>query len=419
MSVGAQTRGLVDRQGWHGSEVSAVAGELGVDPAQGLSAAEAASRLRTHGPHRLAGATKESGVQAFVRQYRDFMQLILLAAAIINLLVTGDVGTSVVLAGLTVFNAIVGLRQEAKAEESVQALAQMMKTIARVRRHGQAVEVDATELVPGDVVLLEAGNRVPADGRICLAATLEIEEAALTGESLPVAKRTGDHATTAGAIARELGIQGRPITGAEFAAMGDEELLAQLPEIGVVARVAPEDKLRLVRLLKRTFDEPTGGLMRRLPRPVGTPVLSRANWVCLCLQGLVMTVGTLAAYQLGTSIDSPEVATTMLVTTLSLFHVAAGLGARDQHHTIFARSAIPGPTQLRRYGLVVVLIVAVTTTIGLLQRLFDTTELSFSQWSICVGIAASLVVLEELTKLLLQRRDRTATTAPQPAGARI
>ena len=129
-------------------------------------------------------------MQAFVRQYRDFMQLILLAAALINLVVTGDVGTSVVLAGLTVFNAVIGLRQEAKAEESVKALAQMMKTIARVRRGGQAVEIDAEELVPGDVVLMEAGNRVPADGRICVAATLEIEEAALTGESLPVAKGT-------------------------------------------------------------------------------------------------------------------------------------------------------------------------------------------------------------------------------------
>ena len=133
---------------------------------------------------------KESGFQAFVRQYRDFMQIVLLVAATVNLLVTGDVGTSVVLAGLTLFNAVIGLRQEAKAEESVKALAQMMKTIARVRRDGQAIEIDAEQLVPGDIVLVEAGNRIPADGRICVAATLEIEEAALTGESLPVGKST-------------------------------------------------------------------------------------------------------------------------------------------------------------------------------------------------------------------------------------
>src|SRR5512133_1587240 len=178
------------RRAWHGSEASAVARERGVEPARGLSVDEARSRRQSHGPNRLAPAKQESAFQAFLRPYRDFMQIILLAAAIINLLVTGDAGTSVVLAGLTVFNAVIGLRQEAKAEESVKALAQMMKTVARVRRGGQALEIDAEELGPGDVVRMEAGNRVPAGGRMCVAATLEIEEAALTGESLPVAKGT-------------------------------------------------------------------------------------------------------------------------------------------------------------------------------------------------------------------------------------
>jgi P-type Ca2+ transporter type 2C len=902
------------RPGWHGAVASAVAAELGVEPERGLSVEEARRRLQSHGPNRLTAAKKESGFQAFVRQYQDFMQLILLAAAIINLLVTGDVGTSVVLAGLTVFNAVIGLRQEAKAEESVKALAQMMKTIARVRRDGQALEINAEELVPGDVVLMEAGNRVPADGRICVAATLEIEEAALTGESLPVGKGTepvpgdevplgdrtdmaymntsvtrgrgemivtatgmdteighianllatteadktplqkqldglskiiaaiagvalvlviilglvrgqsfdtlfitgvalavaaiptglpavvtallsigtreiarrnaivkrlpavetlgstsvicsdktgtltlnkmtarelaipgqhrftvsgegystdgeirhvgglnidldpyllpmalcadavldgqaligdptegalivlaakggldlaetrasyprvaevpfdsdykfmatfhnmtgpdgkpvvrcyvkgapdvlisrggsyrdpdgsvvavtdanrhlateandriaasgervmvvasrdfdpksfdpggdllglvtdltllamvgivdpprseakaaiaecrtagirvrmitGDHATTAAAIAAELGIQGRAITGAEFAAMPDEQLLEQLPEIGVVARVAPEDKLRMVRLLKRAgnvvamtgdgvndapalkaadigvamgitgtevskeaavmiltddnfativnavdygrnlydnllkylrfqmatlvayiatfigagifgiaggvpltplqilwinmvidipiavalgFDEPTSGVMGRPPRPVGAPVLSRANWVRLCVQGLVMTVGALVAYQLGdTQYDDPVVAATMLLTALSLSHLAVGLLARDQRNTIFSRAALPGPTQLRRYGIALLAIILVTT-IGFLQRIFDTTELNLAQWGICVGIAASLVVIEELIKLVIrQRKRRRVTAAPQ------
>src|SRR6476620_4598637 len=173
-----------------GIESGEVARGLGVDPAVGLGQSEAAERLQTYGPNRLAGGKKESGFQSFIRQYRDVMQIVLLVAATVNLVVTGDVGTSLVLAGLTLFNAVIGLRQEAKAEESVAALAQMMKTIARVRRDGQAVEIDAGELVPGDVVLVEAGNRVPADGRVILAATLEIEEAALTGESLPVGKST-------------------------------------------------------------------------------------------------------------------------------------------------------------------------------------------------------------------------------------
>jgi Ca2+-transporting ATPase len=924
MSVSQEMRGETGaRPRWHESEASAVARELGVDPDRGLGADEAGSRLQSHGPNRLAGKKKESGLQAFLRQYRDFMQIILLAAAAISLVVTGDVATSVVLAGLTVFNAVIGLRQEAKAEESVKALAQMLKTVARVRRDGQALEIDAEQLVPGDVVLMEAGNRVPADGRVCVAATLEIEEAALTGESLPVGKQTepvagkdvalgdrtcmaymntavtrgrgemvvtatgmdteighiadllakteadktplqkqldglskiiaaiaavalllvivlglvrgqsfetlfitgvalavaaiptglpavvtallsigtreiarrsaivkrlpavetlgstsvicsdktgtltlnkmtarelaipghnrftvsgegystrgeikhvggsridldpyllpmilcadavldgenligdptegalivlaakggldieetrrvhpriaevpfdadykfmatfhemtgaggdpvvrcyvkgapdvliarggsyrdpdgtlvpitdqnrtlaleandrmaesgervmvvaqrdldptsfdaggdliglvrdltllgmvgivdpprseakaaiaecrhagirvrmitGDHATTAAAIAGELGIEGRAITGAEFAAMSDDELLRQLPDIGVVARVAPEDKLRLVRLLKRTgnvaamtgdgvndapalkaadigvamgitgtevskeaavmiltddnfativnaveygrtlydnllkylrfqmstlvayiaifigagifgiaggvplnplqilwinmvidipiavalgFDVPTGGLMDRPPRPVGAPVLSRADWVRLCVQGLVMTVGALVAYQIGESVADAAVAATMLLTALSLSHLAVGLLARDQRNTIFDRAALPGPTQLRRYGIALLGIVAVTT-IGILQRIFGTTELSFGQWSICVGIAASLVVVEELIKVVIRRRDRRgavvegtqAATRLAPAG---
>ncbi len=174
---------------WHALAADAVGKELGVELSRGLTQSEAGERLKTHGHNQLAGQKKESFLQAFVRQYRDFMQIILLAAAVLNMAVTQDVGTSVVLAGLTVFNAIVGLRQESKAEESVKALANMLKTVARVRRDGQAVEIDAQELVPGDVVLVEAGNRIPADGRICVAATLEIEEAALTGESLPSSKQ--------------------------------------------------------------------------------------------------------------------------------------------------------------------------------------------------------------------------------------
>src|SRR4051794_39406451 len=882
----------------------AVAAGLGVDPSRGLSAAEAASRLASHGPNQLTGAKHEPAWRAFLRQYEDFMQLILLGAALVNQLVTGDTPTTVVLAGLTVFNALIGLRQESKAEESVKALSQMMKTIARVRRDGQALEIDASQLVPGDVVLMEAGNLVPADGRISLAATLEIEEAALTGESLPVGKTaepvlgadiplgdridmaymntsvtrgrgemivtstgmgteighiadmlantetgktplqkqldslskiiatiaaialvlvvllglaqgqsfdtlfitgvalavaaiptglpavvtallsmgtreiasrnaivkrlpavetlgstsaicsdktgtltlnkmtarelvipghnrftvtgegygtagdinhvggqridldpyllpmvlcadavldgesligdptegalivlgakgglnieetraalprvaevpfdsdykfmatfhemtaddgrpvvrcyvkgapdvlidrattirhpdgsllqitddnrhlaleandriaeagervmvvaqrdldpavvraggnlieqvreltllamvgivdpprpeakvaiaecrsagirvrmiTGDHATTAAAIAGELGIEGRALTGAEFAAMGDEELKVALDDIGVIARVAPEDKVRLVTLLKQKgnvvamtgdgvndapalktadigvamgitgtevskeaavmiltddnfativgavsygrtlydnllkylrfqmstlvayiaifigagiigiangaplnplqilwlnmvvdiplaialgFDQPARGLMSRPPRPVGAPVLSRNNWIRLCAQGAVMTVGSLAAYQIGDHEGSPVLAATMLLTTLSLFHLFAALLCRDQTNTVFDRETFPGVMQLRRYGISLLAIVAITG-LDFLERIFDTTGLSFNQWCIAVGIAASIILVEELIKVFVRRAE--------------
>ena len=887
----------------HGSDPAAVARGLDVDPALGLASAEVAARRERYGPNLLATAKKESPIQAFLRQYQDFMQILLVTAAIINQLVTGDTATTAVLFGLTLFNAVIGLRQEAKAEESVKALAQMMKTIARVRRDGQVLEIDAAELVPGDVVLVEAGNVVPADGRIIVAASLEIEEAALTGESVPVGKDTGavpgedvalgdrtcvafmntsvtrgrgefivtatgmdteighiagllagttsdktplqkqldglskviasiagaalafvvvlgiirgdpfetlfitgvalavasiptglpavvtallsigtreiaarnaivkrlpavetlgstsvicsdktgtltlnkmtardlavpgqnrftvsgegystegqihhvggeninldpyllpmalcadatldgdeligdptegalivlagkgglhlgdtratypriaevpfdsdykfmatfhemqdasgapvvrcyvkgapdvllglggsylapdgtvlpitddnrslaieandriaqagervmvvaqrdldratfdpngelfdlvddltllamvgivdppraeakaaiaecksagiqvrmitgDHATTAAAIARELGIEGQAITGAEFSAMSDDELLERLPDIGVIARVAPDDKLRLVRLLQRSaevvamtgdgvndapalkaanigvamgitgtevskeaavmiltddnfativgaveygrglydnllkylrfqmstlvayiaiflmagllliadgvpltplqilwvnmvvdvpiavalgFDVPTPGLMARKPRPVGSPVLSAGDWVRLCVQGLVMTVGSLLAYVVIEPEQGPVVAGTVLVTTLSLFHLVAGLLARDQLGTIFDREQVPAAAQLRRYGLALIGVIAVTE-IPFLQRIAGTPALTFAQWAACVGIALSLLIVEELIKLVARGR---------------
>jgi Ca2+-transporting ATPase len=102
----------------------------------------------------------------------------------------------------------------------------------------------------------------------------------------------------------------------------------------------------------------------------------------------------------------------MLLTTLSLFHIFAGLLSRDQVNTIFDRDAVPAVTQLRRYGVALIAIVAVTT-IDLLERIFGTTELTPGQWGICLGIAASLVLVEELIKLVLRARASAGTpTAP-------
>jgi P-type Ca2+ transporter type 2C len=175
---------------WYALTAEDAAKQLQVDPAKGLSAAEAQSRLQKYGPNELAAGKKESGLQAFLRQYKDFMQIILLGAAVLSLIATRQVGTTLVLVVLTVFNALLGLRGESKAEASLAALAKMMKNITRVRRDGQAIEIEAEGLVPGDIVLMEAGNRVPADGRLFVAATLEIEEAALTGESVATLKDT-------------------------------------------------------------------------------------------------------------------------------------------------------------------------------------------------------------------------------------
>ena len=133
---------------------------------------------------------KESGWHAFLRQYQDFMQILLLGAALINIVFTREWGTTIVLVVLTVFNAVLGLRGESKAAASLAALAATMKNTTRVRRDGVTAEIDAGQVVPGDIVLLQAGDAVPADGRLFVAATLEIEESALTGESVASSKDT-------------------------------------------------------------------------------------------------------------------------------------------------------------------------------------------------------------------------------------
>ena len=173
---------------WYGLSADDVCRRLAVDPATGLSAAEVVKRREQYGSNKLAEEAKEPSWRAFLRQYRDLMQLVLLGAAIVSIVALQDVSTGLVVIGLTVVNALMGLHQEGKAAESVAALRQMLIMTARVRRDGERVEIPAEELVPGDIVGFEAGDKVPADGRILVAATLEIEEAGLTGESTPVAK---------------------------------------------------------------------------------------------------------------------------------------------------------------------------------------------------------------------------------------
>ncbi len=129
-------------------------------------------------------------MHAFLRQYADPMQVVLLVAGIGSLYPLKEVGTGILLLLLTVFNAVLGLRQEGKAAAAVAALQKMMIIKARVTRDGQLAQLPAEQLVPGDIVAVEAGDIVPADGRLLRAATLEVAESALTGESLPVSKGT-------------------------------------------------------------------------------------------------------------------------------------------------------------------------------------------------------------------------------------
>jgi Ca2+-transporting ATPase len=159
-----------------------------VDRHRGLSEEEVGRRRDKYGPNRFAEAKKEPWWRSFVRQYADPMQIVLLAAGIGSLYPLKQYGTGILLIALTLLNAALGLHQEGKAAAAIDALQKMMIIKAKVRRDGTLVEIPAEQLVPGDVVAMEAGDVVPADGRLLRAATLEIDESALTGESLPVAK---------------------------------------------------------------------------------------------------------------------------------------------------------------------------------------------------------------------------------------
>ena len=158
----------------------------------GLPQAEAARRLAEHGPNKLAEPKKPSLAARFFAQFKDPMTIILLAAAAVSGFTAAYAGESfadvIIILAVVVINALLGVIQESKAEQAIEALQRMSAAHSRVRREGAVVELPSSELVPGDVVLLEAGDAVPADARLLHSASLKVEEAALTGESVPVEK---------------------------------------------------------------------------------------------------------------------------------------------------------------------------------------------------------------------------------------
>ncbi|MFC9758840.1 cation-translocating P-type ATPase [Streptomyces sp. NPDC056921] len=187
-SAGEQPRASEDD--WYACPPEEATAAFGVDPAVGLSAARATQLLTAHGPNSLPEEKRPPAWRRFLAQYRSYMQIVLVAAAVVSLLIK-EWTTAVLLIVLTLLNAVVGLRQEGKAESAMNALQSMMKATARVRRGGTEAEIPAEQLVVGDIVLITAGDQVAADGRIIEASALQIDESALTGESVPSAKNAG------------------------------------------------------------------------------------------------------------------------------------------------------------------------------------------------------------------------------------
>jgi len=174
--------------GWYRKDLTRIFNELKTS-SQGLSAGEAAERLKRLGPNELVEKKKKSPFRMFLDQFLDFMILILIAAAVISGFI-GDLSDTIAIVVIVIVNAVIGFIQEYRAEKAMEALKKMAAPTATVIRDGQPGTAAASELVPGDLVVLEAGRIVPADMRLIETAQLKVEEAALTGESVPVEKKT-------------------------------------------------------------------------------------------------------------------------------------------------------------------------------------------------------------------------------------
>ncbi len=172
---------------WYSRSADDAAAAFDVDPERGLTSAEAASRLSRDGPNEITAEKPPSVWAIAFQQLRDPMNIMLVAVTAVSFAI-GEVSTGIIVAFLILLNVVLGSRQELKARESVDALSNLQVPQAKVVRDGTLALVPAVDLVVGDIVQLEAGDIIPADGRILRSATLETQEAALTGESAPVAK---------------------------------------------------------------------------------------------------------------------------------------------------------------------------------------------------------------------------------------
>jgi Ca2+-transporting ATPase len=174
-------------QRWYALGVDQVVEALETDASRGLTAEEAERRLVRYGPNELAAESPPSKLEVAMHQVVDPMNLMLIAVAVISIVI-GEMSTGVLVAGLVLLNVVLGARQEMKAKAAVDALSKLQIPVSKVIRNGSTVEVPATGVVRGDLVVVEAGDIVAADGRIVRSATLESQEAALTGESAPIPK---------------------------------------------------------------------------------------------------------------------------------------------------------------------------------------------------------------------------------------
>ncbi|MFR6331318.1 MAG: cation-translocating P-type ATPase [Eisenbergiella sp.] len=178
----------------YSESLDAVVSGLQSSRTEGLTSTRAEERLREYGPNQLRAKKKKTNLQRFFEQFKDVMILILIAAAVVSFIVacngheTSEFFEPLLILLIVILNAIMGMVQESKAEKAMEALQSMSAPHARVIRDGKEVVIDAVQVVPGDIILVEAGDNIPADARLIESASLKSEESALTGESVPSEK---------------------------------------------------------------------------------------------------------------------------------------------------------------------------------------------------------------------------------------
>ncbi|MGR8998352.1 MAG: cation-translocating P-type ATPase [Gammaproteobacteria bacterium] len=260
---------------WHLLEAWQTTAWLKVDPEKGLSQEEVEDRLAAHGPNAILEQRRRGPIRMFFGQFADFMIIVLIIAGIVSGLIGGFTDTIAIVV-IVVLNAVIGFVQEFRAEKAVAALMRLASPTAQVLREGEIKTIAAQELVPGDLVMLEAGNIVPADLKLLDVTRLKVEEAALTGESLPVEK--------SGALIRELD-----------SPLGDRRNMAYKGTIatygrglGVVIATGMDTELGKIAELLRQEKETKTPLQQRLAR-----FGQRLALLVLAICAIIFVVGVL------------------------------------------------------------------------------------------------------------------------------
>ena len=214
---------------WHAMSADEVAKRLATDVGKGLDATDATNRLQKSGPNRLPEGKKRGPFMRFLSQFNNVLVYVLLGAGFTKLMLNLWVDASIIF-GVVILNALLGFAQEGKAEKALESIRGMLSAEARTLRGGETRMIPAEQLVPGDIVLLESGDKIPADLRLVDTKNLRTEEAALTGESVPADKSTdpvSDNSTVGDrqcmAFSGTMVVSGRA-TGVVVATGGDTEL---------------------------------------------------------------------------------------------------------------------------------------------------------------------------------------------------